>query len=453
MKKFEQLVKYLFELTLEYAVSNLKLDHTSENPKDWSAELQNKFTEYIYIGFRKAQTIVLKELLKNERLLKKMNEDLSCSRLEKNNRVGKRIKQNMDLLYYKNSILRSFMDYIAWQFLQGQYHNTRRFYDMGQKKNIRPTLSTSNIKSVASVVEYYHNLSPLNFALISDLTSFVAIGDILLMNNYKLIPIEVKEGKTNEEILAFLDEVGKEKISTCPYSLVSNFDKNFIKQTQRVIRQKERMHKLTDFLNNEEGVDPFTNLKITVNKEGFEFKEYSNEINDAIGKLEEDNFSYSGIEDIIFIGLYKGKFSDTGKTLVPLLNRQLFNKDFPVFNFRQKFAIPVTQPIFYLGLSKKTILDIFNKRINIVISINLDNFINLCNANGLHARFLTKKETIKRKQNGEISMFEWEGQNIYINENIILGDGMIARMVFDFVKPSSIIQYLKQYSANYNTNG
>jgi hypothetical protein len=170
---------------------------------------------------------------------------------------------------------------------------------------------------------------------------------------------------------------------------------------------------------------------------------YIDEFEKLIANLDVKNYSYAIIEDIISIGIYQNEMIHMGDILIPLLNKEMFGKEYPVCNYRQKFKMPISEPIFYYGLSKKTIFDILFGRINIVMSINLDKFIELCNLQGLEARYLSEKETRRRKSQGEISLFEFEKKNIMIGDTI-LGDGIITRMLFDFVRPSSIIEYFKQ---------
>lgn len=436
MKEFEETIKQLFEYIHEYAFNNLEL--TPENsPQNWTLEERNKFTEYVHTGFIKGQELVLDNIIKYESSLSELNSNLKLSRKEKNKDLEKTIQETINLINYKISILRIFMDFIAWQFLGQQYYKVRRFYDMSKKYNSRPTLSTSNIESVKSAIDYYHSLSPLNFALISDLTSFIDIGDILLMDNYQVVPIEVKEGQKNKEIFDFLF---KQKMPSDPKVI----DDKFLKQSKRILNQAKRGNLLFDVLKNEKGTDPFTELKTEVNSEAFELETYTLEFEKMIASLKDKNYSYNIIEDVVSIGIYQKNFIMAGETLIPFLNKEMFGKEYPVFNFRHKIQIPVTEPIFYLGLSKKTIFDILFGRINIVMSINIDKFIELCNLNGLDAGYLSRKETMKRKQNGEISMFEFEKKNIKINDALI--DGLIYRMIFDFIRPSSIIKYLKLQS-------
>lgn len=435
MKEFEKIVEQIFEYTHEYAVKNLNLK--LDNPiSSWTDEETNKFTEYVHIGFKKAQELVLNELLNYETQIEELNKTLKESKRNRNKIVEEDTQKSINIIKYKTKTLRMFMDFIAWQFLGGQYYKVRRFYDMRKKDNSRPILSKSNIESVKNAVEYYHSLNPLNFALISDLTSFIDIGDMLVMDNHQLVPIEVKEGQKNKEIFDFLF---KEKI---PDNL-GTIDENFLKQAKRILNQAKRGHLLYDVLKNEKGVDPFTELKTKVNKEAFEIKTYIDEFEKLIANLDVENYSYTIIEDIISIGIYQNEVIHMGDILIPFLNNEMFGKAYPVFNYREKFQMPISEPIFYYGLSKKTIFDILFGRINIVMSINLDKFIELCNLQGLEARYLSEKETRRRKSQGEIPLFEFEKKNIMIGDTI-LGDGLIARMLFDFVRPSSIIEYFKQ---------
>lgn len=433
MKEFEKIIEQVFEYVHEYAIKNLQI--TPDNPpSNWTDEESNKFTEYVHKGFKKGQELVLDELLKYEDNLNELNRTLKISRKNKDKELEKVFQEKIGLINYKINILRIFMDFIAWQFLDQQYYKVRRFYDMSKKYNSRPTLLESNIESIKSAIDYYHSLSPLNFALISDLTSFIDIGDILLMDNYKIIPIEVKEGRRNEEIFNFLfkDQVPKN---------IEVIDEKFLKQAKRMLNQAKRGQLLNDVLQNEKGIDPFTELKTEVIKESIELKTYTNEFEKMLTKLKDKNYSYNIIEDIISIGIYQKDFIMAGEILIPFLNKNMFGKDYPVFNLRSKFQLATTEPIFYLGLSKKTIFDILFGRINVIISINIDKFIELCNLNGLEAGYLSKKETMKRKQKGEMSLFEFEKKNIKINGALI--HGLIQRMVFDFAKPSSIVEYLK----------
>lgn len=443
MKEFEQLTRKIFDLTHQYAIDNLPLNYDT-HPSKWKEEDVKQFQIYVHKGFKQAQELILNEVLKLQDSTKKLNNDLKSCRRSKETKKAKEIENEITLVKHKEVILRSFIDFIAWQFLGGQYYKVRRFYDARENTNSRPTLASSNIQSIVDAVEYYHSQDESNFALISDLTSFIDIGDLLLLQDGQVTPIELKEGQTNEEVFQFITEISKKEINTCPYSLISNPNEKFFKQVNRVLNQMKRGYKLTDFLKDEKGKDPFTDSEVRVNKDAYQVESYIDIVNSLFKSLEKKDWAYTIFEDVITIGLYQNELFNMGDILLPELNKKMFGKEFPVINYLQKLHTPINEPIYYQGLSKEHIFDLFFGRIRMLISINLDNFIALCNTNGLNARYLTKKETMNsKKRHKNIDLFEWKKQAIIIDEKLTLCGGIIGRMVFDFTKPSSISNNFK----------
>ena len=72
MKEFEKVIEQVFEYTHEYAFKNLDLKRDNP-PVNWTKEEKNKFTEYVHIGFKKAQELVLNELLSYEIQIEELN--------------------------------------------------------------------------------------------------------------------------------------------------------------------------------------------------------------------------------------------------------------------------------------------------------------------------------------------------------------------------------------------
>lgn len=436
MKEFEVTVEKIFNYTHEYAINNLPL-RLNIHPSKWTKNQQHLFTQYVHLGFRKAQNLILSEMMTIEENLKALKIEIKILRKNRNKDEIKITENKISLLDYKESILRHFADFIAWELLGKQYYKIRRFYNMKKKRNTRPTISESNISSIINTVDYYHNKNLSSFALISDLTSFIDIGDILLIENYKVTPIEIKEGKKNKEIFDF---ISRKNIETSLHKI----DDKFIEQTKRVIKQAERGNRLNSFLKNENGKDTFTDNNVRVNKKEYILENYSDTVNKLFLDLNNKDWAYTIFEDIITIGLYQKKNIHIGYTLIKDINKMTYGKEFPVVDYLQTLKIPISEPITYRQFPKDKIFDILFGRIKIILSINLDNFIILCNANNLTARYLSIKETMNLKKSNGFSAYEFEKKNIIINEQMILSDGLIVRMLFDFVKPSSIIQLIKQ---------
>ena len=62
MKEFEKKVIKIFDYTHEYAINNLPLNFNI-HPSKWAKSDQDLFTQFVHQGFRKAQDLILSEML------------------------------------------------------------------------------------------------------------------------------------------------------------------------------------------------------------------------------------------------------------------------------------------------------------------------------------------------------------------------------------------------------
>src|SRR5690606_4845983 len=108
----------------------------------------------------------------------------------------KYFKENENLDFNEH-ILRKLADSIAWQILR-ENHIVRRFCTSDKLQTIQP----SNLRREKKFVDSYNESNPLSFALLSDITSFIQIGDALIFNyedNTRIV-VELKDGETNETV-------------------------------------------------------------------------------------------------------------------------------------------------------------------------------------------------------------------------------------------------------------
>jgi hypothetical protein len=98
-------------------------------------------------------------------------------------------------------LIRGIADAMVWQLIGQQLCHARRFY----KEQPPVNLKESNFGSVVFCAEENARQDPGSISIISDLTSFVQVGDLLTMSSEGRITIsEVKEGKKNHEIFDFM---------------------------------------------------------------------------------------------------------------------------------------------------------------------------------------------------------------------------------------------------------
>ena len=112
------------------------------------------------------------------------------------------VQTNEGLTPSHEVLFRGIIDSIAWQLIGQQLCYARRLF----KEHRQPDLRHCNLKSVVIAAENQINNNSGSMSLISDLTSFVQVGDLLTMSSTgKLGIVEVKEGEKNRAICEFME--------------------------------------------------------------------------------------------------------------------------------------------------------------------------------------------------------------------------------------------------------
>src|SRR5690606_6287890 len=170
--------------------------------------------------------------------LKQLKEKEKKAKRDRDKDLLQQIKAEIDLIDYK----------------------ARRFFS-GDRN--RPDLLNTNLESVLTAVEHFHKENDINFALITDLTSFIDIVDILLIKGGEIGIVECKTGKVQKRIFDFLDYAGQEDFDV---TKIDYSDKNnkFFDQVERTLKQMKKGVRVTEFLKKEEVTDPFSDKKIKV---------------------------------------------------------------------------------------------------------------------------------------------------------------------------------------------
>lgn len=182
----------------------------------------------------------------------------------------------MDKIKYQEMVVRKAMDSIAWQILKYDLTVMRRLYQGHELIDI----TDSNLESELRYIDKYLEENPTGFVLISDLTSFVQVGDVVNLSLQKGIQIiELKEGKKNGEIFQIIDTL---KEIDCPYYLkttLENMDKKTREQFVREIKQIGRGLEVSKTINEGVGTDLFTGLSVKIDKNEIELETFQEIIN------------------------------------------------------------------------------------------------------------------------------------------------------------------------------
>ncbi len=149
--------------------------------------------------------------------------------------------------------------------------------------------------------------NPASFALISDLTTFIQIGDILRRDPNRLTVIEVKEGEENSKAIEILDQLSiHAEGSPDLQALTNDYGEHLARQVNRIHKQKLRGDRATQIINMGEGMDPVLNLPVRIREPEREPRSYHNELAALLLHLDNDMWAYTVIEGTLLSVVTRG---------------------------------------------------------------------------------------------------------------------------------------------------
>lgn len=336
--------------------------------------------------------------------------------------------------------LTPFFDPVLWQLLQQQLCFARRLY----RERRQPNLDTSNFKSVVGAVRYFREQTPDSIPLISDLTTFVQIGDVLLMDPEKgMSIIEVKEGAKNEEagrLAAFYRQSQCEQFR----QFVSEKEtKHTVKQFERMVRQMERMEFATDVLGKGRGKDPDTDQKIFIPEPYMPMVNWDRELDDLFNTATERGWAINVIDNCLFVGCYADQQMRMASPYVFLswFDKYAQGGDSRLARLIDGMTIPLALPPFTMRMHKGRKMDVMFGRLHVCMGISTSELVKECEKHGIVARKPNKAE--RRVINGDVrSLVKYNGHPLVLERNgksMILADGVFMRCMFHLQRPISLI--------------
>ncbi|GEP52801.1 hypothetical protein FNO01nite_34730 [Flavobacterium noncentrifugens] len=435
-KKLKEICDLAFSNGIKAIESKVKMFSL---PNTWSKDIVKLFTEKTHEGFKLAQNLIIEEVLYYQALLREKKIELKENRRQRNKEAAEKSQHIIDVIEHRLNTYFHIADGIAWQLIGGEIHVSRRLY-IGESTK---TLDSSNLDHAIKVANEI-NKSPENFALLSDLTHFVQIGDLLVRTDKNVGIMELKEGAVNEKIADLIKKMHDPEFPIEELkSEISSYDKNTTKQLDRVLRQQERAFRAIEVINKDEGDDPKTGEKITVSTPKNPTITYSSEFQNLHEKLESSVWAYNVIDrGCLHIGLYRdeGRIM-AGFTIKGILENETENHI--IIDFIS-IAGNVSEPLFAKPLPPDFMIDILTGDLKLIIGLNIDALIQIFKDTGFEVKLLTEKETMKLKQKEKMKViFTVNKRAIQItnpenDKSMLVGGGIISKILYDSIYPSNI---------------
>lgn len=434
-KKFEREVKSLIYFVREYGIQHtpISVEKILKTHETWM-----QFAQNVHHGFYLAQKNVVRLLTKVLTERKQLKSDLKDARRNKLKEEIAKISNLIEENKYQEMVFRKVMDAIAWQLFHYDVSVLKKLY--GGEELI--DITDSNLESELFAVDRFLEEDPSCFVLISDLTTFIQVGDLIVFRPDKGLEIyELKDGEKNKEICDLLKKYMNNEI--CLVYELSKQDMYFIEQFSRTIKQVARETSVINTINTGKGRDLYTGLETTISQTIVEMDCFVEKVRELIQQCNKKNHAIGVIEGCLLIGIYKqGKF--------PLVAFEAWKRacdiKVPTYNMRYSLLDPLTQPIFLLSLPDNAITDIIMGRIIILMTLNLDDWLETFVKDGYTYHWMNKKQT-SRVTFPRIGnpLFKIDGRGIMIKNKqgaeLMIGDGPFVRMFSSFYLPSSIRKY------------
>ncbi|ELV8694275.1 hypothetical protein QNE54_000989 [Vibrio fluvialis] len=383
------------------------------------------------------------ELRSNDELREQFYRSVHHGMMAAQDEIISVIQNGGNLDFPKELLLRGIADAIAWQLLGNQLAHARRFF----KSTPQPDLFNSNFESVVFAARESVKQIPDSIALISDLTSFIQVGDLLIVDPKSGLTIaEVKEGEMNAKIGDFMRFFIESKCERALYHFAKEEGEQAFKQLGRMFRQASRMSHVTRVMKTGKDIDPDTNEKVSIPEPYFIIDEWDERLSNTLDNAHEKGWAIDVIDNCLFVGAYSSDHMRIGGHIIfnSWFDEMGGTPDCPRALLIDCMRNPLALPIFSRNIPEKYKFDILFGRKQVCMGICIESLLHQCEEVGLSVRVATNKERGRLDQTGK-RPYKHKGNAIFIGNGhveTVLMDGVFLRIMFHGQSPISVIKSL-----------
>ncbi|GEM_PF-6751950 len=416
---FEKNVNDVIDLILIYATNiyGEEIKKHIDNPTELFAdpEFSRKFISRGFEGFKKAQDIILESTLFLEKEIKDFEKK---GNLDYNDSFQK--------LHYQKLVFQELADAILWSVVSEETAIT----NLSVKNANSGFLVDRNIQSVKLFIKQY-NKELYQFALISDLTSIVGVGDVIQVWVDKKGVMqwglgEVKTGEVSKTITDLYEddergELTEEHLKERLKKYYLKYGQKWMKQFERFSRQMVRSAQYKELLKEGEGIDLYFNKPKKIHELSSPDQYYTSQINSILDEFyKKENFIELFKFDNLVFGFIRQADDGRGEMTKRLnfkhylyhdfitgrwdnccylgepMKQEEFEKEFTTYQklsiheLREKVKVHFIRPIFLSGLKIQYLRDFIFRKLSIFIYFDSDEFIKNLEKRGMKV-ILTKK--------------------------------------------------------------
>ena len=439
---FRSRLREITDFALRHASNNLPPlgPHSSEEEKQ-------VYLRKIWEGWKWAQVYITSDLLFIHMFRAELQRLSKDARKNRDKGTANHLAAIVKGLDHKEAILRMIANSIVWTMFGMERWRARWLW------TATPPVPITSISPQTSAFVDEINGSPDSMALMTDITSLVGVGDVLVASWDHIRPIiyELKSGAANSRIVSLVDAYQAD-IEKVPFHELEELGQQARKHFERVARQTEREQNFESIASNDTGKDPETGVDMrNVGEEVMTLDSYDTALGEIMSVAAGTGSVIECVDGCLWMGVYyRASLQDKPwQSFLQEITNRGASGSFRVWNIQQASMHPRMQPIFLRAMPPETVYDILLGDALVLAYVDWDAFFQQANHKGINARWTTRKE---RKGVTDIygrleQAFRSDGHTpLFIkgeSEYRPLG-GTAQRIVVEGASPHSILQMVEE---------
>lgn len=446
--EFRSLLEELLQLITEYGITKVPLTFGKESSGFDNDDHRDRFVGAVHEGWKKAQARILHAIRERIPLKQRCKDRQRQAHRERQTEEKAKAARDYAVCSEEILVLRRLLDSICWFVLQGQHHIVRRLHLDGKL----PEITVEQIDYILPVLEMV-NEPQLVMAVACDATTFIHTSDLLIADRRPaqagIAFVEVKSGKKNIEMskkALFAAE------SNCPrYEAFATAEMNAIDLAHfaRAKRQASRVFANDEIFRTGAGIDHRTGMQVHTPEPTRDLESFGHKLEDCCGAIsQQQRWAIGEVDQCLYFGAYGDRRMIAGflAWIKPI------SVGPPrLVNLLDSFRDPLARPLLASYLSPHQVRRILLGEVTLLMALDIERWIQVCNQKLGDRFFIETKAESRKVLNNAVkgSLIEHNGRLIGMRQNsnaMYFGEGMLARMFFDFQSPISLAAYTTHQS-------
>ncbi len=464
---FESLIRSIH--TTAFTTGQKYLENNKKTIEDLKKDssLFKPFIKYCHKGYDKAQKIIAKEVISLYEFKEERLKDLRKAKERKKTEEVKNILNIISIVENRILALRRIVDAIVFTLFGYKPWVARRFV---LHELIIREVDADAIKAALKEATYLNDKDKLTFSLVTDLSTFIDVGDLIQINFHKSPAeweiIELKKGRVNKILGDIIDREGENLSEKRLKEIKDEISSHAPKQISRMVKQRVRATCIYDIIKSDIGKDVQYGTPLILSKEETMTPGYGEVVEKATINAREKGFSVHLIDECLFIIAFRGLMSkgihllyhflqpDVECAFIEKMDDEVQNElremkvisksHFTVDLTNNNFYTKSSTPFFLYTFDYETMFDLLFDRIRIILHLDIDKLSEVCSSKGFTLNLCSKKETEEKRQAlGRKVAPLYNGRMLRIRtpegyEYTLLG-GTFHKVFFDIIRPKELL--------------